>query len=77
MLKFTHIKIESKAFPLDENFSANCDEAGRQGLMAEQGRELHAALKDLLLITEVACDSDMIDDAILRAKKALLACEVR
>lgn len=56
--EFTHIHIESKAFPLDWNFSDNCDEASRQERIARHGLDLLDALHQLVTNTRPAEQSD-------------------
>lgn len=51
MKKFTHIDIHSKAFLLNEEFSANFDEAERQKKIAEAAPELLEVLKAIYLDT--------------------------
>lgn len=70
MNQFTHIKIESKAFPLGEDFSDNCDEAARQERIARHGLELLSALRGLLEIVENKCSETTIDNAVCRAHRA-------
>ena len=68
---FTHVKIESKAFPLNEEFSANCDEASRQEKIARHGIDLLSALRDLLQVTEKCMSAATIDRAICNAYEAI------
>jgi hypothetical protein len=70
MNDFTHIKIESKAFPLDEDFSSNCDEAARQEQIARSGLDLLAALRGLLHVTERPLSAETIDRNICAAHAA-------
>jgi hypothetical protein len=70
MYDFTHIKIESKAFPLGEDFSSNCDEAARQERIARCGLDLLAALHGLLHVTERPLSAETIDRAICAAHDA-------
>lgn len=65
MTTFTHIKIKSKAFPLNESFSANCDEASRQMQIAEAAPELLAALERILYAHDNHGNSAAMGEAVL------------
>jgi hypothetical protein len=47
--EFTHIKIESKAFPRDGNLANNQDAASRQAKIARHGLDLLSALRVLVI----------------------------
>lgn len=73
MKEFTHIDIHSKAFPLNEEFSANCDEADRQMKIAGAAPDLLVALERILYAHDNHGNGAAMGEALLCEQYAHMA----
>ncbi len=73
MISFTHINIESKPFLMDENFTANCDEASRQIRIAEAAPKLLVALERILYANDNHGNGAAMGEAVLCQHYASMA----
>ena len=65
MNKFTHIEIHSRAFAMNKDFDAHCDEAQRQIKIAEAAPELLVALERILYAHDNHGNGAAMGEAVL------------